>query len=148
MGLGRSGSSGDRLLGHRAVTKHKSNFFKRPENALGDKWKVERARLFTAVPRGTFPKPGQLRGTGITGRENESLLGSLRLIQALTWLPEPALPQPSRAGEGRIASVGKVRLLKCEKLRKEGTVEKLDYSHYHRGWRKRGSLELRSGCVG
>lgn len=42
------------------------------------------------------------------------------MIQALTWLPEPALPQPSRAGEDRIASVGKVRLLKCEKLRKEG----------------------------
>lgn len=72
------------------------------------------------MPRGTFPKPGQLKGTGITRREHESLLGSLRLIQALTWLPEPALPQPSSAGEGRIASVGKVRLLKCEKLRKEG----------------------------
>lgn len=90
---------------------------------------IERARLFTAMPRGAFPKPGQLRGTGITGRENESRLGSLRLIQALTWLPEPALPQPSRAGEDRMASLGKVRLLKCKKLRKEGTVERLDYFH-------------------
>lgn len=78
----------------------------------GGKWKVERARLFTAMSRGGFLQPGQPRGTGITGRENESLLRSLRLIQALTWLPEPALPQPSRAGEGRMASVGKVRLLK------------------------------------
>lgn len=102
------------------ATKHKSNFFTRAENAFGGRWKGGRARLFTAMPRGAFPKPGQLRGAGITVRENESLLGSLRLIQALTWLPEPALPQPSRAGEGRTASVGKVRLLKCKKLRKEG----------------------------
>lgn len=111
-----AGSPGDMLLGQLVATKHKSNFFKRPENARsgagGGKWKVEKARLFTAMSRGGFLQPGQPRGTGITGRENESLLRSLRLIQAPTWLPEPALPQPSRAGEGRMASVGKVRLLK------------------------------------
>lgn len=117
---GSEGVQGTRLLGQLVATEHKSNFFKRPENALGGKWKVERARLFTAMPRGAFPKPGQLRGTGITVRENESRLGSLRLIQALTWLPEPALPQPSRAGEGRTASVGKVRLLKCKKTEEGG----------------------------
>lgn len=108
-----AGSPGDMLLGSwwQPSTKATSS---RDQKMLagGGKWKVERARLFTAMSRGGFLQPGQPRGTGITGRENESLLRSLRLIQALTWLPEPALPQPSRAGEGRMASVGKVRLLK------------------------------------
>lgn len=66
-----AGSPADRLLGQLVATKHKTNFFTTPENAFGGRWKVGRARLFTAMPRGVFPKSGQLKGTGITG-ENMS----------------------------------------------------------------------------